>query len=135
MSAPVLNVTAAELHNKDISSTERYSFVGVVLEVPDTNRIVSIYNKKTRTQEDVPVLTCLLADITGPVQIDFWRDSIQFVRNVISQHSSASSMLLFRITGFALYCRPPNQHRYLKTTNTLSGWDEHSGDGVLVLHG
>ena len=94
-------ITAAELH-KAVSYTKISSFVSFVLEVPDTDGIVSVYNKKTRMQEDVPLLTCLLADNTGPVHIDLWRDSVQSFRNIIFQHSSDSSLLLFRFTNLKL---------------------------------
>ena len=47
---PLLDMTAAQIHNKDVSSTERYSFVGYLIDVPNNDRIVKVYNKKNKEQ-------------------------------------------------------------------------------------
>ena len=100
--SPLVEMTAADIHKKDILSTERHSFVGFLLDVPEEDRTVKVYNKREKAEEDVSVLTCLFADVTGPALFDLWRESVQTFRNTVSQNSSNTNLLLFKITDFTV---------------------------------
>ena len=100
--SPLVEMTAAEIHKKDVLSSERLSFVGFLLEVPGEDRYVKVYNKREKAEENVSVLTCLFADVTGPILFDLWREAVQTFRNTVSQNSSNTNLLLFKITDFAV---------------------------------
>ena len=99
--SPLVEMTAAEIQKKDVLSSERLSFVGFLLAVPGEDRYVKVYNKREKAEENVSVLTCLFADVTGPILFDLWREAVQTFRNTVSQNSSNTNLLLFKITDFA----------------------------------
>ena len=99
--SPLVEMTAAEIHKKDVLSTQRHSFVGFLLDMPEDDRTVKVYNRREKAEEDISVLTCLFADVTGPILFDLWREAVQTFRNTVSQNSSNTNLLLFKITDFA----------------------------------
>jgi hypothetical protein len=68
-------VSAAEIHATDVSNSDAFEFRGYLLYYPDALRWASVTNNRNRSQEIVPVLNVLLADQTGPVQMELWRQA------------------------------------------------------------
>ena len=70
-------VSVSEIQKLKISSSDAFSFQGHLLYCPDEPRTVQSFNKKTKEFEEALVLTVLLADRTGPAQLDIWRDDVR----------------------------------------------------------
>ena len=62
------------LHTEDFRGSDAIALQALVLYFPDEPRWVGVMNRRTNESENVPVLSLLLADRTGPIILDLWRN-------------------------------------------------------------
>ena len=71
-----------ELHQLDLPQRAPLGLEAIVLHCPTEPRYVNVTNRSTGQKEPVALLTVLVADTTGPVAFEAWRDSAdQLLRN------------------------------------------------------
>ena len=71
--APPVRKNVLDIQGGTAVGGARVEFHGLVLHCPDEPRWVGVENRRTKTHEDVPVLTVLLADSAGPMLAEAWR--------------------------------------------------------------
>ena len=66
-----------QLHSEDLNGSDAVAVQGRILQAPDEPKWVNITDRRTKQQELVPVVTILLADRTGPIFLDLWRNTAE----------------------------------------------------------
>ena len=77
--------TVAKCYTHDNTSSDAFILECYLLHVPDEARWVDTKNKKSNTTESTPVLTVVVADRSGPVTMDLWRDAAQDLLREVEQ--------------------------------------------------
>ena len=91
------------IYNETFSSTDTLTVSGYVLHCPDQPRWVSMSNRKTKTSEDVAVLSVLLGDNAGPMILELWRSTADnFLRTIGSVTNDDDKLVGVRVSGCAV---------------------------------
>jgi hypothetical protein len=94
----IKNVLA--IHTQPSVGTELVALEALVLHLPDEPRWITINNRKTKSEENVPVMTVLLGDSSGPIHLELWRDFVeQFVRVMEATSNDDGRLVAVRVTG------------------------------------
>ena len=89
-----------QIHVEELSPAELVTLSGVVLHVQDDLRYAEVENRKTHTKDSVAVMSIILADGTGPVVVDFWRELAENVHNTLHDWiSSSNGMVGIRLSA------------------------------------
>ena len=84
-----------------MTNSDAYIFTGFVMYVPDEVRWLEVPNKKTNTKEQVAMCTVTLADQSGPILVDFWRQGAQnALRDLKTWDESTEEAVLVRMNRF-----------------------------------
>ena len=92
-SSPVIFMSAQSLHCAELPSNVALGLEARVLHVPSELRYVTIPNRYTGQAENVGVMTVLLADRTGPILFEAWRESAETLLRDFSQWESQQDSL------------------------------------------
>ena len=96
-------MTVEQVHQSDPASATAIVLTAYVLHVPEAPRLVDVPNKKTKSSESVPVVSVLLADRTGPISLDLWRNAAEDVlRDYRAWSGENSGPMLVEWRGFAV---------------------------------
>ena len=60
-----------------MNGSDAVAVQGRILQAPDEPKWVNITDRRTKQQELVPVITILLADRTGPIVLELWRNTAE----------------------------------------------------------
>ena len=71
-------VTAQQFHTQDACNSDAFLFRGAVLNLEEP-RMVSITDRKTKSQMEIAIVSILLADSTGPITMELWREQAEIV--------------------------------------------------------
>ena len=72
---PVTYRSVHDLHTAETELTDALALQAHVLHYPSETRLVMVRDRRTGTQESVSVMSILLADRTGPILLEFWREA------------------------------------------------------------
>ena len=64
----------AQFYAGDLTTSVLHTVECVVLYYDEQSRVVNVWDARLKTWGRVNVVTLLLADRTGPIHMDFWRD-------------------------------------------------------------
>ena len=99
-SVPVFK-TVEQYHIEDLSGADANALEAYILHYNEEPRWISATNKKTREPESIPVLDVLVADRTGPICIQLWRDAAEkAVHDFPAWSSGRDELVILEIKQF-----------------------------------
>ena len=88
------------IHCEEVQSTETVTLEAHLLYYEDEPRWVKCTDRKTKVEEQVPVLSCLVADATGPLCVDLWRAHAQMALKMFDG-AGQDSLVCIKLANFA----------------------------------
>ena len=85
-----ITVTVAECHARDTSRSDAVLLKVAVLDFPAEPRWVTVTDKKSKAEEKVAVVSILVADATGPIAFEIWRNPAETVLQNLIAWSAAT---------------------------------------------
>jgi hypothetical protein len=83
-------VSVADCHSRDASGSDSIVLKAAVVYVPDELRWVDVTDRKTKTQQKVAVVSLVLADVSGPIALELWRDRAETVFQALEAWQAAA---------------------------------------------
>ena len=77
----------------------------VVLHYPEEPRWGTITDRKTKAQSQVPVVSVMLADASGPILLELWRDAADSALRELADWASGSNDALVWVEVRYAWCR------------------------------
>ena len=90
----LVSTSVAQLHGEEHFTSDALSLKCVVLHYPSELRWVKTEDKKTRQAVDVAVLNVLVADGTGPIHLELWRNAAETTWKDLEEWSCLNSETL-----------------------------------------
>ena len=72
-------VTVSECHTRDSTASDAIVLKAAVMYYPDDLRWVDVTDRKTKQKQKVAVMNVLLADVSGPITLELWREPAESV--------------------------------------------------------
>ena len=66
-----------QLHTEDLSDADAVAVQERILQAPKEPTWIKVKDRYTKQEELVPVVSLLLADRTGPIVLELWRNSAE----------------------------------------------------------
>ena len=79
--------TVQQLHTQDLSGSDSVELTVVVLNHSEELRWTTVTDRMTKAQSQVPIVSVMLADSSGPILLDLWRDCAE--NDVVAVHHRA----------------------------------------------
>jgi len=86
---PITNLSVHDIHMGDAVFSQAIGLRGKVMHYSDDPRLVTMRNKTTGLQEPISVLSVLLADRTGPIMLECWREKAEETLRLLSMWSQS----------------------------------------------
>ena len=96
----VREVTLADIHDMKSGNTDNFSLTACVLYAPSEPRWVEVSNKQSGGKEQVPIITILLTDNTGPITFELWRNHAFAINNAMKKSESLQQGSIFITVKF-----------------------------------
>ena len=97
--------TVQELHTQNLTGSDAMKTTAVVLHYPEEPRWGTITDRKTKAQSQVPVVSVMLADASGPILLELWRDAADRVLRELAGWASGSNDALVWVEVRYAWCR------------------------------
>ena len=78
-------VTVNECHTRDSKASEAVVLKAAVMHYPDDISWVDVTNRRTKQKQKVAVMSILLADASGPITLEVWRELAESVFQLFSK--------------------------------------------------
>ena len=85
--AELLVKIVQQLHTQDLSGSDSVKLTAVVLNHSEELRWTTVTDRMTKAQSQVPIVSVMLADSSGPILLDLWRDCAE--NDVVFVHHRA----------------------------------------------
>ena len=80
-----------QLHTQDLSGSDSVELTVVVLNHSEELRWTTVTDRMTKAQSQVPIVSVMLADSSGPILLELWRDGAENALRDLVGWSSASN--------------------------------------------
>ena len=97
--------TIVELHTHEADASNAVKLEAYVLHFPNELRQVTVTDQRTQKTEQVGAMTVLLADRTGPILLEAWRDVADNILSIFLQMENDSfplEVFAVEVSGFAV---------------------------------
>ena len=103
--AQVVDKTVHELHTQNLNGSDATKTTAVVLHYPEAPRWGTVTDRKTKSQIQVPVVSVMLADASGPILFELWRDAADSAFRDLTSWASSSNDALMWVEVRHAWCR------------------------------
>ena len=76
--------TVQQLHTQDLSGSDSVELTVVVLNHSEELRWTTVTDRMTKAQSQVPIVSVMLADFSGPILLDLWRDCAEMTSSLFT---------------------------------------------------
>ena len=120
----VREMSLADVHDTESSNIDYFSLTACVLYVPSEPRWVEIADRKSNEKEQVPVVTVLLADHTGPITLELWRKQAdEMIRSMEKWGSRDQEPIVVTVKYFFIRSANRGKVEHLLPTKKIASSD------------